>query len=482
MWKVILVEDELFVRDSIKQLVPWEELGFTLAGEAGDGTAALDIIMQQKPDLVISDIVMPEMDGVMLLKAVRELGMETKFIMLTCMSDFEYARTALELGATSYILKLSMDIDKLKESLRKVALELTKHSNHDRQKLLAKLPPMYEQIWSMISASATGRGQVTGLHELAKSLEAAGIAPSRIAVVLQSIEPDQWNENIHIHRSESLGITTLIDWSGGDGAAFQRLQDQPTFTASAASLEKLPQVWRELLNRLLPVWYNLAQAEIEDMEKLQEPWQIPWEQERKLISAWELGLIEEMKHGLHAIWTHMSDHHIPVVQVKRYAIHLLDQYKRTQNIQGDLSNKQIVAESKQHAELLQALILTLTEDMEIRREKSAPVTDHPEINRIVRYVHENYEANIGLKTAAAYVNMDENYLSGLFKRKTSYTLIHYLQKVRIEQAMRYLENTELTVSDIAASVGFGHDHYFIKVFKKVSGLTPNEYRKVKKGQ
>ncbi|MFD3259192.1 response regulator [Paenibacillus lentus] len=126
MWKVLLVEDEVFVRESVREIIAWEELGFTVTGEAGNGAEALDMIRLDPPDLVLADIVMPEMDGVELLRRTREEGYGSKFIMLTCMSDFEYMRQAMEYGASNYILKLSMSVNSLRDTLRKLSSELIK--------------------------------------------------------------------------------------------------------------------------------------------------------------------------------------------------------------------------------------------------------------------------------------------------------------------------------------------------------------------
>ncbi|UOK65821.1 response regulator [Paenibacillus sp. OVF10] len=87
MWKVLLVEDEVFVRESVREIISWEELGFTVIGESGNGTEALAMIIQDTPDLVLTDIVMPGMDGLELLKQTRQAGLKTKFVMLTCMGS-----------------------------------------------------------------------------------------------------------------------------------------------------------------------------------------------------------------------------------------------------------------------------------------------------------------------------------------------------------------------------------------------------------
>lgn len=100
-------------------------------GESGNGTEALELITRDKPDLVLADIVMPGLNGIELLKQTRQAGLNTKFIMLTCMGEFEYVRQAMEYGASNYILKLSMSVGSLRDTLRKVSAELSAGSHRN---------------------------------------------------------------------------------------------------------------------------------------------------------------------------------------------------------------------------------------------------------------------------------------------------------------------------------------------------------------
>lgn len=252
MWKVLLVEDEVFVRESVREIIAWEELGFTVCGEAGNGAEALEMIRQNAPDLVISDIVMPEMDGVELLRRTREEGYDSRFVMLTCMSDFENVRQAMEYGASNYILKLSMSVNSLRDTLRKINNELVK-----------------------------------------------------------SRQPSS-----------------------------------------------------EVLNSAAP------------------PSPLP------------------------------------------------------------------------HEEL----------------------TSHPEIQKILQYLHAHYDEDITVKSMSQYVMMAENYVSTLFKKKTGQTLIHYLHQIRVDQAIRLLIHSDLPVYEIGNRVGFVNDNYFIKIFKRLTTQTPSQYR------
>jgi len=251
LWKVMIVEDEVFVRESVKELIRWEEMNFTLVAEAGDGLEALELMKKEPPDLVITDIMMPGMDGVELLKEARRAGMTSKFVMLTCIGDFEHMRQAMEYGASNYILKLSMSVNDLRETLSKINNELTLSK--------AKQPP-----------------------------------------------------------------------------------DQTQHQHSAAAPER-----------------NIS---------------------------------------------------------------------------------------------------------------------HPELNKILSYIEQNYDKDISVKSLARYVMMGENYVSALFKKKMGTTLIHYLHEVRVHRAIRYLLETDLTIHEIGQKVGFVNDNYFIKIFKRCTGTTPSQYR------
>ncbi|MNO36294.1 putative response regulatory protein [compost metagenome] len=271
MWKVLLVEDEVFVRESVREIIAWEELGFTVSGEAGNGAEALDMIRRDVPDLVITDIIMPEMDGVELLKRTREEGYASRFVMLTCMSDFEYVRQAMEYGASNYILKLSMSVNSLRETLRKISNELPK--DDDKR--------------NMSSAPVQGKSGMGGLN---------------------------------------------------------------------ANTRELPPLLHE------------------------------------------------------------------------------------------------------------------------------EVTSHPEIQKILQYIHAHYPEDITVKSMSQYVVMGENYVSTLFKKKTGQTLIHYLHQVRVNQAIQYLCHSDLPVYEIGNRVGFVNDNYFIKIFKRLTAQTPSQYRQNQKNR
>lgn len=110
MWRTLIVDDEQPAVKSIRKLFLKAGIPFEIIGEAENGEVGLQMIRELQPDVVVTDINMPVMDGVKLLQIAREEGFDCRFVMLTALSEFEYARQALVFGASDYILKLSLDL------------------------------------------------------------------------------------------------------------------------------------------------------------------------------------------------------------------------------------------------------------------------------------------------------------------------------------------------------------------------------------
>ena len=125
MIKVFLVEDEVIIRESVKNSIDWEKEGYEFAGEASDGELALPLILEEKPDIVITDIRMPFMDGLELSRIVKEKLPDTKIIILSGYDDFGYAKEAIKIGVTEYLLK-PVSAAVLLEHLQEVADKIQK--------------------------------------------------------------------------------------------------------------------------------------------------------------------------------------------------------------------------------------------------------------------------------------------------------------------------------------------------------------------
>jgi two-component system response regulator YesN len=178
---------------------------------------------------------------------------------------------------------------------------------------------------------------------------------------------------------------------------------------------------------------------------------------------------------LREAWIEMEQRQLHWVKVKEIVSRLANWLQRQYPSMPKEALRQM-ADNAGHEELLTVVIDSIQLHLKDQAKINHSLTDHPEVNEVIRYIHEHYGENVTLKIVAQEVNMDEKYVSGLFAKKTGEPMIQYLQRVRVDKAKQLLTETRLTVNEIGERVGFVNANYFYKIFKRRSGLTPNDYR------
>lgn len=488
MWKILLVEDEPFVRRSIRNAIPWESYGFHIVGEASHGREALELIREFQPDVILSDIIMPYMDGIELLQEARREGSEACFIMLTCANEFEYARLALEHGATSYILKLSMDDDQLVQALNKCKAQLSRRAERKEWLLRDSLPDRLPVLWKSIHGKELSAYEEEKLEEIHMAMRRY---PRLIIVsVLNGSRPFGYEalkglpafagiEPEVVLSYSCMGHTSVFLWGHMPVPTGFRRLEAAELTAACRTVSGEPslgEAWIQNLRWLDGLYYGTepGAGKTREKEAQDQTPAVPWEMEQEIIRLFEAVSLQACVKKLKDLWQYMWDMAMPMVPVKETAERLDKLFARI--CRKTAFKPDELHQGMDHGEVLKVLIRHMEQYAKGRSAASYPETDHPEVNKILRYLLQNYDKEISLQAMAHYVSMDENYLSGLFKKKTGETFINYLQHVRVNEAKFYLEQTDLTVAEIGERSGFGNPSYFFKIFKRWTGYTPSEYR------
>lgn len=396
MYRVILAEDEPLVRMGIKSMVNWEELDMRVVAECSDGEEAWNAYEEHHPDLIITDLKMPVMDGMALIRKIRAVDSRVRIIVLTCIEDFDYARQAIECDVSNYILKLSCTVEKFTGILSRVREELVSmHVSGDKNSDMDFLPLRESMFFDYVCGRRMDcESYVRGIREASMPIPQGKI---------------------------SLNIMRLME--------YQR------FLKDDQSGRALKNMVRELVELAL---------------KKNCVWECYCGHPGEYVLLFSCETEEQMMardNGLMRI----SD--------------LVDEYL---NLDIRFSPENVGTGYEDLPQLYAKALQQLTQ---------SPEQDYPrKITAALAIIRKSYDKPISLQSVADDLNVSAGYLSRLFLSAMGRTFTDTLNQVRVERAKQLLRDKKLTAYKVGELVGIGNATYFIRVFKKYTGETPNEYR------
>lgn len=432
MLKIFLVEDESIVREGLKNNIPWREYGYQFMGEASDGEVALPMIRKIRPDVLITDIKMPFMDGLALSQIVTQEIPDIKIIIISGYDEFEYAQRAIRVGVEQYLLKPIT-----RSGLRKVLLELREKIESEREQknyLEAFQSEMKEyEDYSrrkFLEKVFGGVLSVQQIYEEAAKLSLDLNGPGYNLVLLH-IQIKRQNPEFgrNEHRSLERAKEALLRY-------FMRFPEYLVFRWNISMFGilikgEIEQI-KEMTERCTGYIGKIC-AEIES--------EIEW-----YVAAGEqverLSMLPECYTKVNQILAHRfldPEQHILTQQV----MESLSVGKNTKTIEA--------AESENQGRRI--------------------------LKKGLEYIEENFsEESLSLNSVAGVTEVSANYFSSVFSQEMGMTFIEYVTDKRMEKAKKLLRQTEKHSGEIAAECGYKDAHYFSFVFKKSVGCTPREYR------
>ena len=535
MFKLFLVDDESSARDSLRDSIMWQQHGFQLVGEAGDGEMALPLIRKLCPDLLVTDIAMPFMDGLALSKIVKQEYPQMKIIIISGHGDFEYARQAIQIGVDQYLLKpvnriamqkaLQEIRKKLEEeqaredSLEKLREELQEYQQFSKRNFFEKVfegqltvQEIYEgaQKYSLEMNAASYNLAMVSLRE--KQKEAGGVWDSRLLAgkreeLMRYFQrfPEylifRWSIHTYgilmkgdVEQMEELkarcqeGILRIC--SGHDA----EMEWCCALGEPVGRLSLLPQVYNKV-NHMMSYRFLKPEQHILTMEpeNLAPKGEGEGTLEGVVIAQTNPEIIR--KFLLRGQEEEVEDFVDAYLESQGQALHsrifrdylvLSIRFTAISFVEKLGYSPQDLLENT-YTEKMQALTLTVKEMRPYMQELmhraiqlsalSMESRGKRLIQKAVGYIEDNYaKEGISLNEAANAAEVSPNYFSAMFRQEMGMTFTEYVTKKRMEKAKRLLRQTERNSGDIAAEVGFKDPHYFSFVFKKTQGCTPKEYR------
>lgn len=535
MIEVLLVDDETYVTESIAATIPWAELGVQAIYQAASPSEALRIMEEQSIDIVVTDIRMPEMNGLQLIEQVTERWPDTRCLLLTGHSDFEYAKKAIQLQAVDYLLKpvddnafiasLSSCIESLKEEWEKAdkynQLVYTMKSDYNvlRQNLLHELllgRPVSSasaaaklnqyEVKVRIDDSALLMAVQLGKHFSGMDHQSVSLMEYAIGNIAEEIFAAPYRVWHGKAPHDCLAIIVSAD-SDGDSSVFRKeriralgLQFQQKVTdylkGSIAIVFSewfiFPQELAGMYRSVLAAMYRLHQEDASLLFMEEVPERQPSAAKLvedlyrppTLVQLLETGQWDGAADKLHALFGALASSHATREQLYEVFLSVSNAYLYIANKQGiDLYransagvNMLIDPSMMQSPDKLKAW----SEEMlgRLRNERY----DHEKYNKkhIIKQVQELVMGDLGgetsVKTIADKVFLHPVYLSKIYKSETGESLGDYIIRMRMEKAVYMLKSTNKKIYEITSELGYQNPQYFSKIFKKYYGMTPNEYR------
>jgi two-component system response regulator YesN len=503
MYRVFVVDDEPFIIEGLYDIIDWSAYGLEIVGSAENGQDALEALKESAADILLTDISMPIMDGLTLIREARQFRPDLKVIILSGYNEFDYIKSGLKLGVENYLLK-PINIDELQETLANTIdkLNMTRpdrlFSDYDIRILRDNI--LYRWL--------TGRIAPNELSERTDMLDIRLDAPYLVTAILRT--ENQFEPSYEAAQRLAVQDPSMLPFVDIDGdLVIVFMLDDP-----AAGKEKAISILDNMQKRLAPSKMRISLGSVEEMgegaprsyahaKKAQEYFllmdepaildyglltekngivnisaqPLDWSSYSKLIKAKDL-------ESLHAaidvdFELYQALEGVTPAYIQSMAIELMIRFKMElkeikQADQPELYKAGFV--QIMQAETIEGLVsvvkeaATLTVDSLMRDVKS------PIIQQLLNYVHENYAQALSLKSLSQQYNIHPVYLGHLFQKETSETFTEYINKYRIGKAKEMLKETQLKVQEIAMQVGYWETGYFYKQFKKYVGISPTDYK------
>jgi len=530
MIKVFLVEDEIVVREGIKKNIDWEGHGYDFCGDERDGELAFPRIQKLKPDILITDIKMPFMDGIELSRLVKKELPDTEIILLTGYKDFSYAKEGIDIGVAQYLTKpvsgedLLIEIDKIAEKIRE-----KKQEKELRDKYMQEVE---------------GKGSKNGIN-LFNSLVSGGVSAAEILEDAKNLEidvssiwynillfmaqrenkdlgsfSDTYNEfsdfvdrlcerlDIIVFDRDLEGMALLIKadteeelvnkqeelvksleerllqndklrYFGGFGKAVNRMTELPQCFSTAQQafshrffVEDNRICYADLVTYSQPETeeFNIMSVDINHVDK------------SRVVDFIKTGnrdeveyFVEELSKGAGTNFTQsLLFRQYIVMNVYFTVAGFIEEMGYSKEELGTVDFTTNLMGSPEEA--IEAISAMLSKGIELRE---SVATSHYRqlVDEVIGYIREHFsDEDISLNSMASFANVSPNHLSMIFSQQTGVTFIKYLTDYRMNKARELLKCTSLRSSEIAEKVGYHDPHYFSYSFKKMYGITPTQYR------
>ncbi|MCD9021294.1 response regulator [Cohnella silvisoli] len=535
MLKVLIVDDEYYFRQSLKASIAWEELGFRVCGEANNGMDALNKAEQLQPDILLVDINMPHMDGLQMISEIKRFQMDSKIIILTGYSEFQYAKQAVELGVYNYLLKPVNEVE-----LTDILLELKQLIVNERavrvememikQKYKEQLPMFRDKLMNDLL-----HGNVSGLaNDLPEQFRQLGIDTSFPYYRSLAIEMDAADDRMHEkplwlfavgNMAKELlepyyGAYVCQDYAGKIGIIVGVREIENNDSHIAAVSDRICANVLKWLKFAVTIGIGNDYRGLKDMNVSYKEAQVALQHkalsegsrvilhraiEEKGLSSSPMssdiraGLLMSLRLGktdeatevirriLSAFRTRDWSHEMLVVaSIELFLVcleFLAENNEPIERIIPKNVNVLDVVAAKSTIEELERWMADLFGRCIETVQRKKTDRSHILVGEAKQFIQQHYtKMDLKIEDICKHLYIHYAYICYIFKKTTGTTIVNYLTETRILKAKEHFDRGNDYIAEVAEKVGYGDANYFSKCFKKQTGVTPSAYIQSLKGK
>lgn len=502
MIKVLIIDDEPLVRMGMKSIIAWEEHGFHIVGEAGNGKQGLEKIMETRPELVLVDIMMPQMDGIEVIREAKKSGFNGKFIILSCVSEIEYLQQAIRLGVSSYLLKSSVTPQGILELVEEAAKEIQKGrilpEEFSDQSYGNTQHFAFNEFLNLILKRV-----IVNTKDIREKMQVFGFDERKNLYLLVSLVKEGEAElQKALYRMAAIGESLLDE--GYWGSCFVNFEDYLVMLIACDSMKEA----EELSFRL-----NASAKQCFDVRLITAARKID-------LSQWDIGKqYEEASEEISAVFFESKAEKkekgewIPSTEYANFeklsmAIRMIKNMMLQSRMISETEAKKVYAGAVEYVmfkfelagadmkeelegmdtvfsclnrldsfeKVHQRTLQILEKCYELAGQKGFAEYEDELTDVMIQYIHNHCNSKISAKDVAEHVHFSVDYTCKYFKKKTSTNLTDYILKLKIYRSHEELMEGK-SIAEIAEKYGFSSDGHYLKVFKKYEGITPGAFVK-----
>lgn len=511
MYRVIIAEDEMFVRIGLEHSIKWSDYEMEVVATVSNGIEALEKYRELKPHIIITDIKMPKMDGMKLIEEIRKEDKDIRFIILTCMEDFETAKSALHNAVSFYFVKSDINTNVIKEAICSIYIELKEeniHSATEKSNLLKldksedikaffnndKTKEVNDNILEYFEIDKNINDNFYNIGLILLFVDNEDILKSIINVIDELLKKQKlgkflFNENnrIYVLNTRKTDDNKFEEIVKGYKHIISMIYSYFNVEATVLLNEEFINIitikdnYEKLkLNEYL-LFYSTTPINNLSKHKIEFSYDVIKNGMDRVVKYYKSNFDSEYSKEFYRYETFLNDDIVKdITRCKQFFSQWLQLYNAIMNITGiNMKENQFEVLNKiEKSNNFELIISNIIEYMdEAKTDEESKEQMSVGLVKAINYINQNLDQVLTLPVVAEEVNFSAGYLSYLFTNEMNISFSSFILNLRIKKAKLMLEQTDEKLYIVAESVGFRDTGYFNKVFKKRIGLTPSKYRK-----